>query len=183
MLNDLFFLHFDHGIWLVTAIEIQNTMWHNNTNYFDAKGVNTAMMVSTKGRYALRVMIDLAEHDDGLYIPLKEIAARQDISEKYLESIVKLLTRNGDLVGVRGKGGGYRLTRSPEEYTVGGILRLTEGSLAPVGCPGLESRSCSRAEECRTLPMWQKLDQLINSYLESITLADLACPDGEGPGA
>ena len=85
------------------------------------------MMVSTKGRYALRVMIDLAEHDDGLYIPLKEIAARQDISEKYLESIVKLLTRNGDLVGVRGKGGGYRLTRSPEEYTVGSILRLTEG--------------------------------------------------------
>ena len=125
------------------------------------------MMVSTKGRYALRVMIDLAEHDDGLYIPLKEIAARQDISEKYLESIVKLLTRNGDLVGVRGKGGGYRLTRSPEEYTVGSILRLTEGGLAPVGCPGLDSRSCDRAEDCRTLPMWRELDKLINDYLES----------------
>ena len=94
------------------------------------------MMVSTKGRYALRVMIDLAEHDDGLYIPLKEIAARQDISEKYLESIVKLLTRNGDLVGVRGKGGGYRLTRSPEEYTVGSILRLTEGGWPPWAVPG-----------------------------------------------
>ena len=139
------------------------------------------MMVSTKGRYALRVMIDLAEHDDGLYIPLKEIAARQDISEKYLESIVKLLTRNGDLVGVRGKGGGYRLTRSPEEYTVGGILRLTEGGLAPVGCPGLDKRSCARAEDCRTLPMWRELDQLINHYLDSVTLADLIRPKEEEP--
>ena len=137
------------------------------------------MMVSTKGRYALRVMIDLAEHDDGLYIPLKEIAARQDISEKYLESIVKLLTRNGDLVGVRGKGGGYRLTRSPEEYTVGSILRLTEGGLAPVGCPGLDSRSCDRAEDCRTLPMWRELDKLINDYLDGVTWADLICPKAE----
>ena len=137
------------------------------------------MMVSTKGRYALRVMIDLAEHDDGLYIPLKEIAARQDISEKYLESIVKLLTRNGDLVGVRGKGGGYRLTRSPEEYTVGSILRLTEGGLAPVSCPGLDSQCCNRAEECRTLPMWKELDTLINNYLDGITLADLIRPGKE----
>lgn len=134
------------------------------------------MMVSTKGRYALRVMIDLAEHDDGLYIPLKEIAARQDISEKYLESIVKLLTRNGDLVGVRGKGGGYRLTRSPEEYTVGGILRLTEGSLAPVSCPGLDDRGCGRSEDCRTLPMWRELDRRVNEYLDSVTLADLFRP-------
>ena len=139
------------------------------------------MMVSTKGRYALRVMIDLAEHDDGLYIPRKEIAARQDISEKYLESIVKLLTRNGDLVGVRGKGGGYRLTRSPEEYTVGSILRLTEGGLAPVGCPGLDSRSCGRAEDCRTLPMWRELDKLINDYLDGVTLADLIRPKEEEP--
>ena len=137
------------------------------------------MMVSTKGRYALRVMIDLAEHDDGLYIPLKEIAARQDISEKYLESIVKLLTRNGDLVGVRGKGGGYRLTRSPEEYTVGGILRLTEGGLAPVGCPGLDRRNCGRAEDCRTLPMWRELDRIINEYLDSVSLADLIRPQEE----
>ena len=137
------------------------------------------MMVSTKGRYALRVMIDLAEHDDGLYIPLKEIAARQDISEKYLESIVKLLTRNGDLVGVRGKGGGYRLTRAPEEYTVGDILRLTEGGLTPVSCPGLDHRSCQRAEDCRTLPLWKELDAIINNYLDGVTLADLIRPQPE----
>lgn len=138
------------------------------------------MMVSTKGRYALRVMIDLAEHDDGLYIPLKEIAARQDISEKYLESIVKLLTRNGDLVGVRGKGGGYRLTRSPEEYTVGSILRLTEGSLSPVACLGQGESECPRANECPTLPMWRKLETLLNGFFDSITLADLM-PGGEEP--
>lgn len=135
------------------------------------------MMVSTKGRYALRVMIDLAEHDDGLYIPLKEIAARQDISEKYLESIVKLLTRNGDLVGVRGKGGGYRLTRSPEEYTVGSILRLTEGDLAPVAClEGPENR-CRRCGECTTLDFWTGLYDVVRTYLDSHTLADLM--DGE----
>ena len=107
------------------------------------------MMVSTKGRYALRVMIDLAEHDDGRFIPLKEIAARQGISEKYLESIVKLLARNGDLAGVRGKGGGYRLTRAPKDYSVGAILRLTEGKLAPVNCQALEGQ-CENAAQCRT---------------------------------
>ena len=132
------------------------------------------MMVSTKGRYALRVMIDLAEHDDGLYIPLKEIAARQDISEKYLESIVKLLTRNGDLVGVRGKGGGYRLTRSPEEYTVGSILRLTEKTLAPVACMAEGAPACGRAGVCTTRAMWQGLDKLIADYFDGITLEDLA---------
>ena len=131
------------------------------------------MMVSTKGRYALRVMIDLAEHDDGLYIPLKEIAARQDISEKYLESIVKLLTRNGDLIGVRGKGGGYRLTRSPDQYTLGQILQLAEGSLAPVACIEENAEECSRKDHCPTLPVWQKLDTLIRQFLDSITLADL----------
>ena len=131
------------------------------------------MMVSTKGRYALRVMIDLAEHDDGLYIPLKEIAARQDISEKYLESIVKLLTRNGDLVGVRGKGGGYRLTRSPEEYTVGSILRLTEGSLAPVACLERSPMECERSAGCATLPVWQGLHKVICEYLDGITLQDI----------
>lgn len=109
------------------------------------------MMVSTKGRYALRVMIDLAEHDDGRFIPLKEIAARQGISEKYLESIVKLLTRSGDLFGMRGKGGGYRLTRAPEEYTVGSILRLTEGGLVPVNCQGL-SEGGSAAAPLTVLP-------------------------------
>lgn len=111
------------------------------------------MMVSTKGRYALRVMIDLAEHDDGRFIPLKEIAARQGISEKYLESIVKLLARSGDLFGMRGKGGGYRLTRAPEEYTVGSILRLTEGGLVPVNCQGLsEEGQCGRLRRLSHLP-------------------------------
>ena len=140
------------------------------------------MMVSTKGRYALRVMIDLAEHDDGLYIPLKEIAARQDISEKYLESIVKLLTRNGDLVGVRGKGGGYRLTRSPEEYTVGSILRLTEGGLAPVGCPGLDSRSCGRAGRLPDPPhVGESWTSSSTTIWDGVTLADLIRPKEEEP--
>ena len=139
------------------------------------------MMVSTKGRYALRVMIDLAEHDDGLYIPLKEIAAGKVLSETYLDRIVPLLPRPCDRGAGRGKGGGYRLTRSPEEYTVGSILRLTEGGLAPVGCPGLDSRSCDRAEDCRTLPMWRELDKLINDYLDGVTLADLIRPKEEEP--
>ena len=132
------------------------------------------MMVSTKGRYALRVMIDLAEHDDGRFIPLKEIAARQGISEKYLESIVKLLARSGDLFGMRGKGGGYRLTRAPEEYTVGSILRLTEGGLVPVNCQGLsETERCGRSADCPTFPLWKGLDQVVDEYLDSVSLADL----------
>jgi len=132
------------------------------------------MMVSTKGRYALRVMIDLAEHHTGEYIPLKEVASRQEISEKYLESIISVLVKAGFLQGLRGKGGGYRLTRSPEQYTAGAILRLTEGSLAPVACLENGAAPCSRLSECRTLPMWKNLDHLVNDYLESITLADLA---------
>ena len=132
------------------------------------------MMVSTKGRYALRVMIDLAEHHSGEYIPLKEVASRQEISEKYLESIISVLVKAGFLQGLRGKGGGYRLTRSPEQYTAGAILRLTEGSLAPVACLENGAAPCSRLSECRTLPMWKNLDHLVNDYLESITLADLA---------
>ena len=131
-------------------------------------------MVSTKGRYALRVMIDLAERHTGEYIPLKEIAGRQEISEKYLESIISVLVKAGFLQGLRGKGGGYRLTRAPEEYTVGAILRLTEGSLAPVACLENGAAACHRSPECRTLPMWQKLDQLVNEYFGSISLADLA---------
>ena len=114
-------------------------------------------MISTKGRYALRVMIDLAEHQTGEYIPLKAIAQRQGISEKYLESILKALVRENLLTGVRGKGGGYRLTRAPETYTVGEILRLTEGSLAPVACLEDRAESCCRMAECRTLPMWRKI--------------------------
>ena len=111
------------------------------------------MIVSTKGRYALRVMIDLSEHQSEKYVPLKEIAARQEISEKYLENILKVLVQNGFLEGLRGKGGGYRLSRPPEEYTVGSIIRLTEGGLAPVACLEEQSGRCRRADQCRTLPL------------------------------
>ena len=108
------------------------------------------MIVSTKGRYALRVMIDLAEHQAERYVPLKEVAARQDISEKYLENILKVLVQNGFLEGLRGKGGGYRLTRSPDQYTVAEILLLTEGSLAPVSCLTPGAPACERMANCRT---------------------------------
>ena len=137
------------------------------------------MMISTRGRYALRVMIDHAEHIGSTNIPLKDIAERQQISEKYLESIVKILVRNGLLDALRGKGGGYRLNRSPAEYTVGNILRLTEGSLAPVACLE-EAAACERAAYCRTLPMWQKLDRLVNDFFDGYTLADLAAPNLAG---
>lgn len=138
------------------------------------------MMVSTKGRYALRVMIDLAEHQAEGYIPLKAIARRQDISEKYLESILKSLVQSQFLTGVRGKGGGYRLTRSPEQYTVGSILRLTEGSLAPVACLEQEHVDCPRMADCRTLPMWRKLNTMIQDFFDGITLADLMDTDQVG---
>lgn len=138
------------------------------------------MMVSTKGRYALRVMIDLAEHQAEGYIPLKAIARRQDISEKYLESILKSLVQSQFLTGVRGKGGGYRLTRPPEQYTVGSILRLTEGSLAPVACLEQEHVDCPRMADCRTLPMWRKLNTMIQDFFDGITLADLMDTDQVG---
>ena len=131
------------------------------------------MLVSTKGRYALRVMVDLAEHQAQGRIPLKEIADRQDISEKYLENILSILVRNGVLSGVRGKGGGYCLTKSPDQFTVGQILRLTEGSLVPVACLAGEQKGCERAAECPTIGMWIELDDLIENYLDSITIADL----------
>lgn len=138
------------------------------------------MIVSTKGRYALRVMIDLAEHQAERYVPLKEVAARQDISEKYLENILKVLVQNGFLEGLRGKGGGYRLTRSPDQYTVAEILLLTEGSLAPVSCltPGVPA--CERMANCRTYTMWKGLNDLIADYFGKITLADLAAPEQAG---
>lgn len=129
------------------------------------------MLISTRGRYALRVMVDLAEHRAQGYIPLKEIAERQEISEKYLESIVVLLVKARMLDGVRGKGGGYRLTREPETYTVGSVLRLTEKSLAPVPCVSTEG--CARAADCRMLPLWQGLDRVISEYLDGYTLEDL----------
>lgn len=132
------------------------------------------MMISTRGRYALRVMIDLAQQKTGGYIPLKEIAARQEISEKYLESILKLLVKGKILTGLRGKGGGYRLTRAPEEYTVADILELTEETLAPVACLSEDAEPCPRASDCRTLDMWKGLDKLVRDYFAGITLADLA---------
>lgn len=138
------------------------------------------MLISTKGRYALRVMIDLAEHQADGFVPLKVIAERQGISEKYLESIIKLLVRAKLLSGLRGKGGGYRLTQAPEQYTAGAILRVTEESLAPVSClePGAEV--CPRAAECRTLPLWRGLDRVIRDYLDNFTLADLMHSDPDG---
>ncbi len=138
------------------------------------------MMISTKGRYALRVLIDMAEHQSDGYVPLKEIADRQEISEKYLESIVKTLVRDGILSGLRGKGGGYRLNISPEQCTVGRILRITEGTLAPVTCLEEQSLPCERAAGCRTLPMWQGLNTLIQQYLDGYTVADLMRSDEPG---
>lgn len=132
------------------------------------------MMVSTKGRYALRVMIDLAEHDPESYIPLKEIAERQEISEKYLEVIVKSLTKAHFLEGLRGKGGGYRLTRDASTYTVASVLKITEGSLAPIACLSDDPNTCSRAASCKTLPMWMGLEKVIEDYLGGITIQDLA---------
>ena len=138
------------------------------------------MMVSTRGRYALRVMLDLAEHCGTAYTPLKDIADRQQISEKYLESIIKILVRNGLLDALRGKGGGYRLNRQPQDYTVGEIIRLTDGPLAPVSCLEQGVNTCDRAAVCKTLPMWQELDRVINRCLDSYTLASLAAPDLAG---
>ncbi len=138
------------------------------------------MLISTKGRYALRVMIDLAEHRSEEFISLKEVAQRQEISEKYLESIIRLLVRAKMLDSLRGKGGGYRLRKAPEEYTVGSILRLTEDSLSPVAClePGAEA--CPRKAQCPTLTLWQGLDRVIGEYLDSVTVADLSAREKPG---
>lgn len=131
-------------------------------------------MISTRGRYALRVMIDLAENRDGeSYIPMKDVASRQDISLKYLERILPALTKNGYIEGAHGKGGGYRLVRNPEEYRVGDILRLTEGDLAPVACLECGAKPCNRSENCRTLPMWKEYFRITNEFFDGITLADL----------
>ena len=135
------------------------------------------MLVSTRGRYALRILLELGKYDAARYVPLPLIAQRQDISEKYLESIVSTLVKAGLLDGMRGKNGGYRLNRPLEGYSVGEVLRLTEGSLAPVSCLETEVNSCRRAGDCHTLPMWKKLDDLINGYLDSVTLSDLLAGD------
>ncbi len=133
------------------------------------------MMISTKGRYALRVMIDLAKQQDSEYISLKEISERQQISMKYLEAIVSVLNKAGFLKSLRGKDGGYKLSRKPSEYTIGEVLKLTEGSLAPVACLEGCDTVCQSSDGCITLPLWQKLDGIIDSYLESVTLEDLLC--------
>ena len=131
------------------------------------------MIVSTRGRYALRVMIDLTEHNDGGYVPLNDIAKRQGISEKYLESVVAALVKAGLLEGLRGKKGGYRLTKRPEEYTVGSVLRLTEKSLAPVACLDCEENTCERRDTCKTLPLWKKLDALLEGFFDGINFKEL----------
>ena len=131
------------------------------------------MLVSTRGRYAIRVMIDLAEHMNGKYIPMKEIADRQDVSLKYMTKIMQVLTKSGMLDGQHGKGGGYKLNRDPDEYRISDILRLTEGTLAPVSCIDETDCKCDRSYECRTRPMWNELDKLISEYLDGITIADL----------
>ena len=131
------------------------------------------MIISTRGRYAIRVMLDLAENGNGDYIAMKKIAERQGISLKYLERILPVLTQNNIIEGISGKSGGYRLTRKPEEYRVGEILRLTEGDLAPVACLECGAAACERKESCKTLNMWNGFFQLTNEYFDGITLSDL----------
>lgn len=130
-------------------------------------------MISTRGRYAIRVMIDLAEHENGSYIPLKDIAARQEISKKYLEIIVKDMVAGGLLVGASGKGGGYKLCRNPEEYTIGEILELMEGSLSSVACLADKNNDCPRRDICQTLPMWTEYDNMVHDFFYGKKLSDL----------
>lgn len=131
------------------------------------------MLISTRGRYALRVLIDLAEHSNGGYIPMKDIAQRQGISLKYIERILPVLSKNGIIEGLQGKGGGYRLLKLPEECRIGDILRLTEGDLAPVACLECGTPPCARTAECRTYPMWVEFYQKINEFFDHKTLADM----------
>ena len=131
------------------------------------------MKISTRGRYAIRVMLDLAEHNTGEYITLMDIAKRQEISEKYLEAIVASLSKNGFVRSLRGKGGGYQLLKDPSEYTIGSILRITEGSMAPVACLDDHPNQCERASSCKTLQMWEGFYKLLNEYFDGITLEDL----------
>ena len=135
------------------------------------------MIVSTKGRYALRVMVGLALREGDEYVPLKEIAEEEGISQKYLEAIMTTLSKAGMVDAVHGKGGGYRLNRTAGEYTVGSILKLTEGSLAPVSCTSQGAAACSRSTCCHALPMWEKLEKMIDEFFEGITLEDLCKSD------
>ena len=162
---------FVHTVYHAGHIKCKQLLNSYQTYRIIGREVRT-MMVSTKGRYALQVCLDLAQQDPEVYISLREVAQRQNISMKYLESIVAMLNRAGLVRSLRGKGGGYRLTRRPEDCAVGEILQLTEGSMAPVYClePG---GACDKAGSCMTYPMWRQLDQLIDGYLRRVTLADL----------
>ncbi len=131
------------------------------------------MKISTKGRYALRLMLDLALNEKEEPIRVKEIAGRQEISDKYLEQIISVLTKAGFVRSMRGPQGGYRLTKTAQEYTVGSILRLTEGNLCPVACLEDEVNLCERKDECMTLPLWEKMDAAIKGVIDNITLQDL----------
>ena len=130
-------------------------------------------MISTKGRYALRVMIDIAMNQKDGYVPMKDVAQRQDLSLKYLEQILPNLTKNNLVKGIQGKGGGYRLTREPQDYTVGEILRCTEKDMAPVSCLAKDAPKCERKKKCRTIDFWVGMDKVINEYIDSKTLKDL----------
>ncbi|MBP5750799.1 MAG: Rrf2 family transcriptional regulator [Firmicutes bacterium] len=130
-------------------------------------------MISTRGRYALRVMIDLAEQGEDAYTPLKEVAERQRISKKYIEAIMTTLSKEGLVDAAHGKGGGYRLNRRPSEYSLGEILRVTERDLAPVACLEHNAAPCEYAKDCKTLPVWDRLNLMINEYLDSVTLESL----------
>lgn len=131
------------------------------------------MLISSKGRYAIRVILDLADNSNGDFIPLKDISARQGISQKYMESIMTLLSKNGFVEAMHGKGGGYRLNKPANEYKIGDILRLTEGTLAPVSCLEEGAKPCDRASSCRTLSLWSGLNDVISKYLDGITIADI----------
>ena len=135
------------------------------------------MLISTKGRYSLRVLIDLAEHSGGGYIPMKDVAARQEISLKYAERLLPVLTKNNLIEGVHGKGGGYRLTKSPDEYNVWEVLKIAEGDIAPVACLEENAKPCDRAAECRTLKMWKDYYEMTKNYFSGITIADLMKTD------
>ena len=130
------------------------------------------MMISTRGRYSLRVLLDLAQHEG--YVPMKDVAARQGISLGYLEKILPVLVKNGIVVGIQGKGGGYKLAKPAEKITFGQILRLTEGTLAPVACLEESAPECARADICLTLPVWTELERVVSTYLDSVTIAQAA---------
>ena len=136
------------------------------------------MKISTRGRYAIRVMLDLAEHDQGEYIPLTDIAKRQEISEKYLEAIVSLLVKAGLLTALRGKRGGYKLTRTPDQYSLKDILTVTEGAFAPVSCLENEVNTCERASDCKTLKVWTDFQKVVNNFFGNITLESLMGDEG-----